>query len=156
MARKVEVRTGAIGPEADPHAAPSPSPLAERAALAQAARPARADEVVFHARARNYMFQVTAPAPRFDPATGRFYEDRPKVAKFQNSEYRTSDPEVIAILKASNAYGSDFWDAAELAEKNRQQSEVALLERLKADPELTARVLSRLAPDVKSFAATEA
>lgn len=154
-ARKVEVRTGAIGPEADPHAEPSPSPLAARVAQAQEARPARANEVVFHARVRNYIFQVSSPEPRYD-ASGRLITERPKAAKFQNAEYRTSDPEVIAILKGSRDYGSDFWDAAELAEKQRKQSEDALLERLKANPELTQRVLARLSPDVESFSAPAA
>lgn len=154
MRRQPQVRTGAIGPEADPHEQPSQDLLAAAVAQAKEARAAAPEEVVFHAKARNYMFQVTAPAPIFDPASGRILEARPKVAKFQNSEYRTKDAEVIAIMKNDRSYGigRDFWDAAELATRAAVDADARLeaqvREKLKSDPAF----LTRLAPDVESFA----
>lgn len=149
------VRTGLIGPEADPRETPSQDILAERVARSTSARPASPSEVVFHAKARNYMFQVKAPAPIFDPATGRLIEGRPVAAKFQNGEFRTKDPEVIEILKSNVSYGigRDFWDAAELVERNRENNKARLLEQMKADPELARELISQLSPSVQSFAA---
>ncbi len=149
---QAQVRTGAIGPESDPRESPSQDVMAQRVQQAHEARPASPQEVVFHSRYRNYIVQITSPAPIFDPATGRVLDVRPKAAKFQNSEYRTKDAEIIAIMKDNRSFGSDFWDADELAARNKRESdarfEAQLREKLKADPEL----LTRLAPTVESFA----
>jgi hypothetical protein len=149
-----QVRAGLVGPNTV-REEPSLDPLAKAAQNARDARPAAPQEVVFQARAKNYIFQITAPAPIFDPATGRVLEGRPRAAKFQASEYRTSDPETIAIMKADRAYGvgRDFWDVAEMQQRAAEANEAQLLRQLEADPELAKKLLQRLQPSVESFAA---
>jgi hypothetical protein len=152
MPRPVQVRTGAIGPEPDVRDTPSQDLLTQRAEQARASRPAAPEEVVLNSKYRNYIFQITSPAPIFDPASGRVLDVRPKAAKFQNGEYRTRDAEVIAVMKADRGYGVDFWDAGELAARAAREAEARfeaqLVEKLKSDPTL----LTRLAPTVESFA----
>jgi hypothetical protein len=113
--------------------------------VASAPRNPRNDgSVLFVSRDRSYRLQLVAIGDKVDPATGRILKGETKTAVFQNKEFRTSDPEVIAWVRAAKGFNVEFWDASELEAASRQQAEDSLVNTLTQDPALLDRVMERM------------
>ncbi len=150
--RQVEVVSGLRGPGVrEPRQVDRQEELAKQA---RNTRAADADEFVFQAKAVSYRFQVTAPSDTVDPTTGKKSAAKPVVVQFKDGVYRTKDSEIAGALLASRdcGVGRDFWLVDDMKAHRLEQEEQQYAERLAADPELRARVLSRLGESVTSFA----
>lgn len=150
--RNVEVVSGLRGPGVrEPKQVDHQEELARQA---HSVRAADADEFVFQARAAAYRFQVTAPSDIFDPLTGKKSAAKPVVVQFRDGVFRTKDSEIASALLGSRdcGVGRDFWLVEDMKAHRLEQEEEQYAARLAADPELRARVLSRLGESVTSFA----
>jgi hypothetical protein len=111
---------------------------------------------VFVSRYNSLRVQVTSPADRVDPTTGRTIIARPKVAQFKDGVYKTSDEDTIQWLMGhpNQGMGRDFWLAAEAQKRAEEKQYSDMLAAVKSNPHLADRLLGDLTGD--SFPVPEA
>lgn len=116
--------------------------------MAVASAPARAPQpegqATFTSLNRQYRLQLKALPDRMDPTTGGIFKGHTLTALFANGEFKTSDPEVIELMRKSKAFNVDFWDVSELETKSRVAAENSIVNTLRSDPKLLDRVLDRV------------
>lgn len=110
---------------------------------------ASSSDKVFVSRYNSLRVQVTAPADRVDPATGRTIIARPKVAQFKDGVFKTSDADTIEWLTGHPNFGlgRDFWLAAEAQKRAEEKQYSDMLRAVKSNPALADRLLGDLTGD---------
>lgn len=119
-----------------------------------ASKPADGDTFVFHSRFANMRIQLTAPADKYDVATGILVRGVPQVAQFDQGVYRTKDAEKVSRLMESSSFRlGDVWLASERAREVAVAAKESLLATLSQYPDLIQSVREALEPvaDVGQF-----
>ncbi len=113
--------------------------------LSQAARTADVTDgpVRFSSRFKAFRLQITSPDDYKD-ANGRVIRGKPKVARFDNYSFVTSDPEIIKAIREYPRYGVEVFETA-VVEKAARQAQVAnVVAQVNNDPEFRRQLLSVL------------
>jgi hypothetical protein len=136
---------------------------ANRNAAERAVKRAQADSatVVFISRFNSLRIQVTAPADRIDPGTGRIFRARPVAAQFREGIFtidlrQPGASEVYTFLTGRDAetgkktgdahphYGVDFWLASEAYEQAKEAHYQQLLQTAMSEPDIVTRLVADL------------
>jgi len=98
-------------------------------------------EVVYVSDSYGLRIQVTSPAVRFDPATGVFHQDDPKVAQFSRGVFRTKDKKTIRELESHPRFGRLFYRLDQVREQAREAKYNAAKQTVLDNPETLSRLL---------------
>lgn len=101
-------------------------------------------EVVYVSDAFGLRIQITSPATRFDPATGAFHQDDPKVAQFSRGVYRTKEKKVIRELESHPRFGRLFHRLDKVREQAKEAKYNAAKQTVLDNPETLTRLLTDL------------
>lgn len=150
MARNVAVVEGMRGPQnsREDQRADGPQQRGDDGVSLVGAN--KKNEKVFVSRYGGLRVQVTAPADRIDPLTGRMTQARPKVAQFVGGVFKTSDPDTIEWLTHHRNFGlkgGTFWLAEEAQRAGEEKRYADMVKMVKANPALADRLLGDLTKD---------
>lgn len=173
--KQTQVISGARGPEAreastretfqSPLAATVPQEELRRRSKerTEQTQAQRSEEgwVVYQSRAAGLRIQLTAPARKYDPATGRVEEEKPRAAQFREGVFRVKESDVlpdgrtvVETLERKESFGvnRDFWRLEDRVQYEREATAAEFLKKVEGDAELRRLIFERLAPGADGFA----